>query len=371
MIKLLSIVGARPQFVKLAPLSRALRARGVQELIIHTGQHYSRTMSADFFDQLDIPSPDYNLAIGSSSHGKQTGRMLEALESVIGGESPAGVVVFGDTNSTLAGALAAAKLGIPVFHVEAGLRSGNRSMPEELNRIAADHLSDFLLAPTRAAMANLAKEGLSDRSVLTGDIMVDTVAENLDRARRSSDILDRLGLERQSYTLLTLHRPYNVDDAGRARMILERLTELPGEVVFPAHPRTRNSLERAGLSPPQGIRFLEPQNYLDFLMLESCATRIVTDSGGVQKEAYLLSVPCITIRPETEWVETVEQGWNMLMDPCAQDFVSRVMRFRPRSVPAPIFGSDVAQAMAQSVLELSEGGTLGYRAPFAVVEEAV
>jgi UDP-GlcNAc3NAcA epimerase len=341
-LRFLSIVGARPQFIKLAPLSRRLRAAGHDDRILHTGQHYSATMSERLFVDLELPEPDANLGIGSGSHGAQTGRMLEAIEASIIDMRPDAVIVFGDTNSTLAGALAAAKLGVPCAHVEAGLRSFNRSMPEELNRAVTDYLSDLLLVPTEAGMANLAREGLSERAHLVGDIMVDTLADNLPRAHARSGLLDDLGLEAKRYTLVTLHRHYNVDDPSYTPVILGKLSSLGEPVVFPVHPRTRAVMEAAGITPPPGVRMIDPCGYLDFIRLQLNAMRIVTDSGGVQKEAYLLGIPCVTVRPETEWVETVESGWNILADPRADGFVEMVRTFRPPAAHPPLFGAEVA-----------------------------
>lgn len=347
-MKLVSVVGARPQFIKLAPLSRELRSH-FTEVIVHTGQHYSASMSDRMFADLEIPRPDHNLEVGSGGHGAQTGRMLAGIEAVLLSEQPDGVIVFGDTNSTVAGALAAAKLGIPLFHVEAGLRSFNRSMPEEINRVAADHLSDHLFAPTAGAMVNLEREGLASRATLTGDIMVDTLVDNVERAARLSTALAGFGLERGGYSLLTLHRPFNVDDPLRLAMILDRLAELGEPILFPAHPRTRATLDAAARAAPSCIRLIEPQGYLDFLQLQSGARRIITDSGGVQKEAYLLRVPCITLRPETEWVETVAQGWNLLADPSDTEFVEKLASFRPSGTPAPVFGGEVAGRMNSAI----------------------
>lgn len=351
--KAVSIVGARPQFIKLAPLSRELR-RGWHEVVVHTGQHYSANMSDILFKDLDIPVPDYNLGVGSESHGAQTGKMLAAIEAILLAEKPDVVVVFGDTNSTLAGALAAVKMGILCAHVEAGLRSFNRSMPEEINRIVADHTCDLLFAPTQTAMDNLQSEGLGERSLLTGDIMVDTLEENRERAGQRSQILSQLNLRPREYTVVTLHRPYNVDDPAYTPMLLEKLTQTGDRVVFPAHPRTTAVMSRAGTKPPPGVTMIEPLGYLDFLQLQANAARIVTDSGGIQKEAYLLGVPCITVRPETEWVETVESGWNILADPRSSDFVERLNTFCPEGARPPVFGAGVADRTVQELRRLLE-----------------
>ena len=309
LIHVLSVVGARPQFVKAWPLSRALRAR-CRETLLHTGQHYDHAMSAVFFDELGIPPPDANLGIGSGSHGEQTGAMLAALEREIEARRPDWVLVYGDTNSTLAGALAAAKLHVPVAHVEAGLRSFNRRMPEEINRVLTDHASDLLLCPTQAAVGNLASEGVRAGVHLVGDVMADALASAL-------ELLDGrappLKLPERGYFLATVHRAENADDPTRLAALVGAFDVLPLPVVWPVHPRARGALDATGLlEGRRNIRALPPMGYLDMLALERSAAAILTDSGGVQKEAYLLGVPCVTLRDETEWVETVEVGWNSL-----------------------------------------------------------
>jgi UDP-GlcNAc3NAcA epimerase len=329
-LKILSVVGARPQFVKAATVSRALRrARGMREVLVHTGQHYDRNLSGIFFRELDIPEPDVNLGIGSGGHGAQTGRMLEALERVIARERPACVMVYGDTNSTLAGALAAAKLRVPIAHVEAGLRSYNRAMPEELNRVVADHAADLLFAPTRAAVANLRREGIpAGRIVLTGDVMYDAALYYGGKAGRASRVLDELELRRDGYVLATVHRAENTDDRARLLALFEALRRLARDlpVVVPVHPRTRKALARAGWRGAGGLKLIEPVGYLDMVCLERSARLIATDSGGVQKEAYFYSVPCVTLRAETEWVELVAAGWNRLVPPTSAGRVHRALR---------------------------------------------
>jgi UDP-GlcNAc3NAcA epimerase len=329
-LKILSVVGARPQFVKAAAVSRALkRARGMREVLVHTGQHYDRNMSRIFFRELDIPEPDVNLGIGSGGHGAQTGRMLEALERVIARERPDRVMVYGDTNSTLAGALAAAKLRVPLAHVEAGLRSYNRAMPEELNRVVADHAADLLFAPTRAAVANLRREGVAPgRIVLTGDVMYDAALYYGGKAGRASRVLDELGLRRRGYVLATVHRAENTNERARLLALFDALRRLARDlpVVVPVHPRTRKALARAGWRGAGGLRLIEPVGYLDMVCLERSARLIATDSGGVQKEAYFYSVPCVTLRAETEWVELVAAGWNRLVPPTSAGRVYRAMR---------------------------------------------
>ncbi|MBI5017683.1 MAG: UDP-N-acetylglucosamine 2-epimerase (non-hydrolyzing) [Deltaproteobacteria bacterium] len=314
-----TVVGARPQFIKAAAVSRVLRATpGARQVLIHTGQHYDESMSDVFFEELEIPRPDHNLGIGSASHGAQTGRMLEAVEAVLVTEEPDWVLVYGDTNSTLAGALAAAKLHIRVAHVEAGLRSLNRRMPEEVNRVLTDHASDLLLAPTTAALENLAREGIGGSNVaLVGDVMYDVALYFGDKAESESKALERLGLRPKEYALATVHRAENTDDPVRLAAILGGLSALAQRlpVVFPVHPRTRHRLTSEPLGGTSGLRLIDPVGYLDMVMLEKNAALVATDSGGVQKEAFFHRVPCATLRDETEWVELVELGWNRLVPP--------------------------------------------------------
>lgn len=320
-MKLVDIVGARPQFVKLAPILKAINEhnathpdRPIQEVLVHTGQHYDYQMSGVFFDELGLKPPDYHLGVGSATHGAQTGEMLRRIEEVLLKEKPDVVMVYGDTNSTLAGALAAAKLHIAVAHVEAGLRSFNRRMPEEINRILTDHISDLLFCPTETAVENLAREGFTRGVHLVGDVMYDAAMQYLELAERKSPILEQLGLQPRSYALATVHRAENTDDPTRLAGILEGLRRVHSSgvpVVMPLHPRTRRALERNHLSP-DGIRILEPVSYLDMLVLEKHARVILTDSGGVQKEAFFFRVPCVTLRQETEWVAKVPAGPNTL-----------------------------------------------------------
>ena len=311
-MKVCSIVGARPQFIKAAVVSRALR-KVASEILIHTVQHYDHAMSAVFFQDLEIPAPDYNLGIGSSSHGAQTGRMLEQLEAVLEKERPDWVLVFGDTNSTLAGALAAAKLNIAVGHVEAGLRSFTRTMPEEVNRIVTDHLSALLFCPSQTAVSNLRQEGITEGVHVVGDVMTEALRFGVDRADRSSTILKRLGLKAKEYLLVTIHRAENTDNNDRLRSILAGLAAIREHIIFPVHPRTEAALVEIEWDAPAHVHLIPPASYVDMCALESHAKLILTDSGGVQKEAYWLEVPCITLRDETEWVETVEAGWNRLV----------------------------------------------------------
>lgn len=322
-MKVLTVIGARPQIVKAAVVSRIMRsAPEVCEVLVHTGQHYDREMSGVFFSQLNAPEPDYNLGIGSGGHGSQTGRMLEALEPVLISEKPDCVLVYGDTNSTIAGALASVKLHIPVAHVEAGLRSFNRSMPEEINRVVTDHVSDLLFVPTQNALSNLKREGICDSKVVTtGDVMFDAVLYYAGSPNGNGDIPLDLALRRNSYVLVTIHRPENTDDPARLGAISGCLKKLSSEktVVFPLHPRTRKALDGANLlrnlEASDRIKILSPLGYLEMLTLERNAACIVTDSGGVQKEAFFCEVPCVTLRDQTEWTELVDAGWNRLVSP--------------------------------------------------------
>lgn len=346
-MRVLSVVGARPQFVKAAPVTRALRGAHT-EILVHTGQHYDDSMSAAFFRDLEIPEPDANLAVGSGRHGAQTAEMLRRLEPVIVEQEPDGVLVYGDTNSTLAAAVATVKIAYPggrrpwLAHVEAGLRSGNRAMPEERNRVVADHLADLLLAPTSVAAENLRHEGLGDRVELVGDVMVDAHAW---AAQRADEHLPRVAAEHPGYLLLTLHRAENVDEPARlARCVAS--VELERPVVFPIHPRTRTALQGAGIALPRNVLPVEPVGYLEMVALETHATLIVTDSGGVQKEAYLAAVPCVTLRGETEWVETVDAGWNRVAgeDPGAVATALADRAFMDRTRPHPPLHGDGASA---------------------------
>lgn len=320
-MKIITIIGARPQFIKAAPFSAAIR-REHTEILVHTGQHYDNNMSDIFFDELGIPKPDYNLGVGSGGHGAQTGRMLEKIEELLFKERPDGVLVYGDTNSTLAGALAASKLHIPVFHVEAGLRSYNKLMPEEQNRVLTDHISDLLLCPTQTAIENLAKEGIISGVINTGDIMYDAVLRNIGfaRSRYAKGVwLDQLraengelpALEERKYYLATVHRAENTDNIKKLQDIFNAFGKLDKPVLLPLHPRTRKIIVEHDI-PIDNIIVIQPVGYLLMLYLTANAYMVVTDSGGLQKEAYFLQTPCTTLRDQTEWVETLENGWNML-----------------------------------------------------------
>ena len=308
---IVTVAGARPQFIKAAPVSRAL-AGWFHEVLVHTGQHYDYGMSDVFFEEMEMRPPDFHLGVGGETHAKQTGKMLIEIEKVLNSVKPAYLLVYGDTNSTLAGALAAAKLHIPVAHVEAGLRSYNRAMPEEINRVVTDHVSSLLFCPTDAAIENLAKEGITQGVERVGDVMYDALLHNLNLARQHSTILLSLGLDKGKYALATVHRAANTDEPVRMTAILDALGSLSSPVVFPVHPRTSKMIRELGLSISGNVRLIEPVGHFDILILQENASCILTDSGGMQKEAYLLGVRCITLREETEWVETVQAGWNRL-----------------------------------------------------------
>lgn len=351
-MKIVSIVGARPQFIKAAPVSASLRQQ-FSEILVHTGQHYDHGMSAVFFEELGIPEPDYNLSIGSGTHGQQTGQMLAAIEAVLLQEKPDWLLVYGDTNSTLAGAVAAAKLHIPIAHIEAGLRSFNRTMPEEINRILTDHCSRLLFCPTQTAVDNLATEGIRRGVHLVGDVMVDALYYFLPKAEQSP-ILSQHHLPPGEYVLATIHRASNTDTAEALGQVLTCLAQSQWPVLWPIHPRTAAALQRFSLTPPANVRLIPPVGYLEMLALEKNARFILTDSGGVQKEAYILAVPCLTLREDTEWVETVAQGWNLLVGTDAEKVSEALARPRPDTSPPPVFGDGAAAAqIAQHLLTTS------------------
>ncbi|NOX62608.1 MAG: UDP-N-acetylglucosamine 2-epimerase (non-hydrolyzing) [Chloroflexi bacterium] len=357
-MKVLTVVGARPQFIKAAPVCKALRARGHEDVLIHTGQHYDANMSQVFFDELQIPRPHLNLGIGSGAHGWQTAQMLMQLEQVMLRESPDWVLVYGDTNSTLAAALAAVKLRFPIAHVEAGLRSFNRDMPEEHNRVLTDHCADLLFCPTQTAVENLRTEGIRSGVHWVGDTMYDALLFFLQRARGRSTILDDLALSPKSYMLATVHRPYNTDVRENLHAILTALAEIEEKVVFPVHPRTRSKMLEFDMDihalQARGVHFIEPVSYFDMLILEENAKAILTDSGGVQKEAFFLSVPCITLRPETEWVETVEAGWNVVVGADRDKILHAANSLRVTGAPPLIFGDGRAAEKIVDILEASQ-----------------
>lgn len=343
-MKIIQLVGARPQFVKLAPVSKQVREKH-QEIIIHSGQHYDYQMNEVFFKQMQIPKPDYDLNVGSGSHGVQTARILEALEAILIKEEPDWLLIYGDTNTTLAGALAASKLGIKTAHIEAGLRSFNRSMPEEINRIVADHLSELLLVPTQTGMDNLKHEGLLDKAILAGDVMTDSLVLGVEAAKKQEIKL----ITAEPYCVLTLHRPYNVDDPDKLQHILQKLNTLGQKIIFPVHPRTQKLIAPQVKEQCENIIFVDPLGYLDFLTHLANAQMILTDSGGIQKEAYILKKPCVTLRTETEWVETVSSGWNLLLDPSDAGFPELIRSFKAPKEHPDLFGVDVSRKIVEAL----------------------
>jgi UDP-GlcNAc3NAcA epimerase len=347
-VKILSVVGNRPQFIKSAPLSLALRNHA-DEITLHTGQHYDRELSQVFFDELGLEPPAYRLEAGSGTHAEQTARMLPGIERAVLDERPDAVVVYGDTNSTLAGALAAAKAGTPVAHVEAGLRSFDRTMPEELNRVVVDRLSTLLFCPSEIAVANLRREGVMDGIHVVGDVMLDANLRLAPLARERSTALADAGVDAGGYVLSTLHRPANLS-AEPLREIVDGLGRLDEPVVLPAHPRMRNALAAHGIAAPANVHVFPPAGYLDFAALASQARVIVTDSGGVQKEAYWYAVPCVTVRTTTEWVETVEAGWNRLVAADADAIVAAVSAAQPELNHPPLYGDGHAADLIADVI---------------------
>ncbi len=352
-MKIVTIVGARPQFIKCSPVSKQLRIDH-QEILVHTGQHYDYEMSQLFFEELGIPKPDYNLGIGSGFQGEQTGKMLIEIEKVLLKEKPDFVLVYGDTNSTLAGALAATKLHIKVCHVEAGLRSYDTSMPEEINRVLTDRASDVLCAPTKTAVENLKKEGITSNVFLTGDVMYDALLHNIKIAEKSN-VLDQFNLKSKDYYLVTIHRQSNTDDAQNLSNILQALSLVDGQVIFPIHPRTKKFIKEHGLEDKinDNILLVKPVGYIDFLWLEKNARKILTDSGGIQKEAYMLKVPCITLRENTEWVETVKDGWNVLVGADTDKIVDAVNNFVPPKNQSNHFGDGKASEKIKKIIDES------------------
>lgn len=349
-MKIASVVGARPNFIKCAPLSREIR-KVHNEIIIHTGQHYDYEMNKVFFDELKIPEPDYHLGVGSGNHGEQTGEMLKRTEEVLMNEEPDFVFVFGDTNSTLAGALAASKLHIKVGHIEAGLRSYDKSMPEEINRVLTDHCSDILFCPTETSVENLKREGVTNGVYLTGDVMVDALKGNIGIAEKKARILNELDLRPKGYCLATVHRAENTDDFNKLKSIVDAFCAIEN-LVFPCHPRTEKYLKDYGLWDRliEKVRVIKPVGYLDMLVLEKNAKKILTDSGGVQKEAYIFKVPCITLRDTTEWIETVEDGWNVLVGANKEKIVKMSNEFEPKGKQRNVFGEGNASEKIAEII---------------------
>jgi len=350
-MKILSIVGARPQFVKLAPIAHALDAAGHEHVIVHTGQHYDVKMSDVFFDDLAIPEPNVHLGIGSGSHGVQTGAMLTALDPVLDEHRPDWVLVYGDTNSTIAGALSAVKMHLPLAHLEAGLRSFNRRMPEEHNRVLTDHAADLCLAPTQTAIDHLTHEGLGERAVLVGDVMTDVCLRTAAKVRDSAPTLPEGVDAAEDYLVATIHRAENTDDPDRLRAIIEALAALPVPVVLLAHPRLVARAATARVDLRQGaLRTTEPLGYPQMVAAVLHSRGVVTDSGGLQKEAFLLGAPCTTLRTETEWTETVDLGWNVLR-PLVDDLAEVVMRPRPTPSTVRPYGDGRAAEATVAALE--------------------
>lgn len=347
-MKVITVVGARPQFIKAAAVSNVIR-KYHNEILIHTGQHYDENMSKVFFEELNIPKPDYNLEVGSGNHGMQTGTMLINLEEIYLKEKPDMVLVYGDTNSTLAGALTASKLLIPVAHVEAGLRSFNMTMPEEQNRILTDHISNLLFTPTETAVNNLCNEGLKDNVYNVGDVMYDAVSYFKKIAKEKSNIIEELKIKENDYILTTIHRAENTNDINRLKNMIEALNESEARIILPMHPRTKKYIESYELRIGENISVIDPIGYLDMINLEMHAQKIVTDSGGVQKEAFFMKKPCITMRDQTEWVETVNNGWNIIVGTNKDKIVDGIKNFKPQKEQDNVFGDGKA---AEKILEV-------------------
>ena len=356
-LRIVSVVGARPQFIKAAPVCRALRERH-DEILVHSGQHFDHDMSDIFFEELGIPKPDYNLGVGGGGHGRMTGEMMGQLEELFVELAPDWVLVYGDTNTTLAAALAAAKLNMPVAHVEAGLRSFNRAMPEEINRVLTDHVSSLLLCPTDAAVANLAAEGITDGVVHVGDVMLDTARIVAERVAEA-DVLAAYGLAHGGYYLATVHRAATSDDPERLGAVLRAFAELDKPVIFAVHPRTRKNMESSGLAriadAMPNLRMVPPIPYLETSALLRGAHKLLTDSGGMQKEAYFLSVPCVTLRDETEWVETVESGWNTLTGADTERILAAARSLARPDTRSDVYGDGHAASKVVDALERQLG----------------
>ncbi len=344
-MKILTVIGARPQFIKAAAVSNLLRQQH-EEILVHTGQHYDENMSKVFFDELRIPKPDYNLGVGSGGHGRQTGEMLIHLEDIYLKEKPDLILVYGDTNSTLAGALCGSKLLIPVAHVEAGLRSFNMKMPEEQNRILTDHVSSLLFVPTSSAIENLKNQGITDKVYQVGDVMYDAILHFKDLAEKKSNFSKITG----DYILTTIHRAENTDDIKRLKNIIEALNECDKKVILPIHPRTRKYISDYGLNFSENVKVIEPVGYLDMICLEMHAEKIVTDSGGVQKEAFFMKKPCITMRDETEWIETVNNGWNKIVGTDKNRIIDAIVNFLPNQEQENIFGEGRAAMQILNII---------------------
>jgi len=336
-MKFLSVIGARPQFIKVKPIIEEVRKHKIHHILLHTGQHYDYEMTKIIFEELEIPEPDYNLNVGSHSHGKQTGIMLERIEKVLMKEKPNVVIVYGDTNSTLAGAVASVKLEIQVTHIEAGLRSFNKKMPEEINRILTDRISDFLFCPSEVAVNNLKKEGIERGVFFVGDIMYDIFLRYKERLEEEK-VLERFDLNSGEYLLLTIHRKENTDNPENLKKILESVGESKELTIFPVHPRTKKIISEKGIKIPENIKIIKPVGYLEMLTLEKNSKKILTDSGGVQKEAYWFGIPCITLRKETEWIETIKENMNILTGSDKRKILNSIKSFSPESKTKNIYG---------------------------------
>ena len=351
-MKIATVVGARPQFIKAFAVSRKLRPEH-DEFLVHTGQHYDEKLSNVFFDELGIPEPEYNLGVGSDTHGRQTAAMLEGIEEIIETESPDIVLLYGDTNSTLAGAIAAAKIEPVVAHVEAGLRSYNRAMPEEINRVLTDHASDLLFAPSESAVETLAEESITEGVHFVGDVMYDAILWAREVAQERSDVLSRVGVSEEKYTLATVHRAGNTDSKENLQAIVDGLAMGPNPVVLPVHPRAEKRLKEYGMwsEAREKLTVIDPVGYLDFVRLLDGAQQVATDSGGVQKEAFYLDTPCVTMRDETEWVETVESGWNVVVGADSKAIERELASIEPPIVKSTPYGNGDAAERIVTVLE--------------------
>ena len=352
-LKIISVVGARPEFIQSTPVSRALR-KSHQEILVHTGQHYDYLMSQTFFDELGIPAPDYNLEVGSGTHAGQTAEILVRFEELVLKEQPDIVIVRGDTNSTLAGALVASKLHIPIVHIEAGERSFDRRMPEEINRLVADQLALAYFCVSQTAVKQLAQEGITKNVFWVGDVMLDANIANRPLARQKSTVLSKLELDPGTYGLVTVHRAANTDDPARLSNIVRALSQVGETVVFPVHPRTRGALQKLDVRFGDNVRLIEPVGYYDMMVLEENARIIATDSGGVQREAYFWGKPCITLRDETEWTETVQVGWNKLVGVDVDCILEEWKTFRSPAEQPPIFGDGTAGEKIAKILSETE-----------------
>ena len=352
-MKIASVIGARPEFVKEAPLVDELR-KNHEEIIIHTGQHYDYEMSKIFFSDLDIPKSDYNLGVGSGLHGKQTAEMLIKLEKVLLKEKPDLVIVSGDTNTTLAGALAASKLNLKLAHIESGMRSFDKSMPEEINRVATDHMSDILFCSTNTAVQNLMKEGISKNVFDVGDVMIDAIKKNIILAEKKSNILKKLSLKSKGYMVATVHRAGNTDDKKNMSAIIDAFVESKEKIIFPVHPRTEKYIHLYGLDKKlkkTNVIATKPTGYIDMLVLEKNARKILTDSGGMQKESYFFKVPCITLRNTTEWVETVSDGWNILTGADKSKILNAIKNFSPKGKQHEDYGNGNASKSIARIID--------------------